>query len=102
MNTITRITSTLTLATGLTLAALTSPAAAEIPLVVDNPVVAASGNRATGFTLTFQSGGAWVTGSFHAELKTCRQDHPRGKDRRKCTAIVRGAMHEYVAIRNAG
>lgn len=79
------------------------PAAADIPLVRDNPVVDVSGNRANGFTLTFQSGGTWVTGSLHEELAACRGQYAKGsQSRRKCAGIVRGWMREYVAIRAAG
>lgn len=93
-----------TLIAGLTIAliGIAAPATADIPLVTDNGIVAASGNRANGFTLTFAGGETWRTDTFHAELKTCRQTYPKGTSRKKCTAIVRASMRDYVELRRAG
>ena len=80
---------------------LAAPASADIPLATDNAITAASGNRANGFTLTFAGGGTWHTDPFHTELATCRADYAKGPSRKKCTAIVRASMREYVALRAA-
>lgn len=76
---------------------------ADIPLVTDGGIVAASGNRADGFTLTFAAGEKWRTGSLHEELASCRGEFRKGSDgRHKCASIVRGSMREYVTLRAAG
>lgn len=73
------------------------------PYVADGAIVDVSGNRASGFTLTFAADEKWRTGSLHEELASCRAEFRKGSDgRHKCAAIVRGSMREFVAIRNAG